>query len=121
MKRRWGARIAESANHYSIGGSNEAARLQPHRTRRRPEPSLGEADLGAMVRRAVAADARAAKKVQYRHQAVAPNIQSGERTAKVCPWSKIYDLLDVELPLGSKSRCDRIGQSVFNHDRGPPG
>src|SRR5262245_24652128 len=71
-----------------------------------------------MVRRTVAADARAAEKVQYRHQAFPTHIQSGERAAKVLCGPPIYHLLDVELSLGGQSRCDRIGQSLFNDDGG---
>ena len=32
--------------------------------------------------------------------------------------TSIHDLLDVELSVGGQSRCNRIGQSLFNHNRG---
>src|SRR5436190_10731433 len=86
-----------------VGGADEAARLQPHRTRRWPESTLGEAHVGAMVRRAVATDARAAEEIRYCHQGFATHLQPGERTAEVRRWPSIHDLLDVELSLGGQS------------------
>ena len=31
----------------------------------------------------------------------------------------LQHLLDLELPVGSQSGCDRNGQSLLDHDRGP--
>ena len=81
-------------------------------------PVFANPTAGAMVRRAFSAHSAAATKIQYRHQEFSPHIQPSERATKVCRRPSIYDLLDMELSLGGQSRCDRIGQSLFNHDGG---
>ena len=64
---------------------------------------------------------RAAAKIQYRHQEFPADVQPGQRATQVRRWPSIYHLLDLELSLGSQSRCDRIGQSLFDHDGGASG
>src|SRR2546423_6226630 len=99
-----------------VGGSNEAARLQSRGPRGCLKPITGKSQSCTMVRRAVAAYRRAAEKLQYRHQKFSTDLQPSQCTTQVRRRPSFYHLLDLELSLGSQSRCDRIGQSLFHDD-----